>query len=105
MPNIVHSTVESLEGLITAQIKLEVKLRMDALGAKLGKDYPLHYEIQAYLGPTQSDSRERIAKIALEKIEGVASADLAARVTKSVEAAILEVFHKGIDNTLRIYMK
>jgi hypothetical protein len=67
--------------------------------------YPrLHPEIKEYLSPWDPESRERIAKIALEKMEGVESTDLAARVTEAVESVILGVLHKGIDEQMRGYM-
>lgn len=77
---------------------------MNALSTKVKEKWPLAKEIEEYLAPIQPESRERIAKIALEKMEGIASPDLAVRVTEAVEAAILEEFHKGVDKRLRSYM-
>jgi hypothetical protein len=80
---------------------------MDTLGIRCNSQssYPrLHPEIKEYLSPWDPESRERIAKIALEKMEGVESKDLAARVTEAVESAILGELHKGIDKQMRGYM-
>ena len=70
------------------------------------KQYPeLYDEIKYYLRPWEASSRERIVNIAIEKMEGTSSTDLAAKATEAAEAAILEVFHKGIDQELGRYMK
>ncbi|KAH0367962.1 hypothetical protein KCU65_g4355, partial [Aureobasidium melanogenum] len=97
-------TAEAMKSLLTAQIKLEVKFRMNALSTKISLNWALGPEIKEHLAPEQADSRERIAEIALGKLEGVESVDLADKVTEAVKAAILDEFHKGIDNKLRKYM-
>lgn len=96
-----------MEGLIAAQIRLEVKIRMDKLEERWRNErtYPkLYHGISTYLQPSQSAPRVRIAQNALKKWEGASSTDLAARVTEAAETAILEEFHKGIDKELRGYM-
>ena len=93
-----------MKGLIATQIKLEVKMKMNALTTKAYSSYSLGGEIKEYLAPSQTGSREHIAKIALEKVEGNASIDLAARIADAVQSAILEEFHKGIDQRMRSYM-
>lgn len=62
-------------------------------------------EITEYLAPDEPASRERIMKIAHEKMEGVTSGDLAAKVTQAVEASIVEEFKKGIEKKLRSIME
>jgi hypothetical protein len=64
----------------------------------------LYNEIINYLQPSSVNSRERIVKIAIQKMEGITGADLGTRVTTAAEAALLEVFHKGIDSLMRSYM-
>jgi hypothetical protein len=64
----------------------------------------LYSEIEGYLGPSQPGSRERIVKLALAKLEGVRSTDLAAKVSEAVESTILGELHKGIDGQMRSYM-
>lgn len=78
---------------------------MDALSSRANSAYILGNQTTEYLAPAQTDSRERIVKIALEKMKGVESVDLAVRVTEAVEEAILDEFHKGIDRRLREYMQ
>lgn len=98
-----------MEGLIAAQIRVEVTLRMDRLERRRQNSTSsakLYAEINDYLSPWTAESRDRIIKIALEKMEGVSStADLAAKVTEAAEGALLEEFHKGIDKQMRGYMK
>ncbi|KAI4746486.1 hypothetical protein E4T50_03184 [Aureobasidium sp. EXF-12298] len=100
-----NSTVQSIEGLIATQIKLEIRLKMSALSNKANSSYILGDEIQDYLAPGRPSSRGHIAKIALEKLEGVASTDLAVKAIEAVEEAILDEFHKGVDQKLRSYMQ
>jgi len=70
------------------------------------KAYPeLRNEISRYLRPFDHNFREWIIKIALKKMEGVTSTDLAAKVLEAVESTMLEVLHKGIDEQMREYMK
>ncbi|KAH0137756.1 hypothetical protein KCU67_g15667, partial [Aureobasidium melanogenum] len=95
----------SFEGLIATQIKLEIRLKMSALSNKANSSYILGDEIQDYLAPGRPSSKGRIAKTALEKLEGVASTDLAVKVIEAVEEAILDEFHKGVDQKLRSYMQ
>lgn len=99
------STSQSVDGLITAQVKLEVKIKMDILQNKTGTRDSLGPEIRTHLSPYTTASRERIAKIACEKMEGATSGDLAAKVTEAVESTIVEQFQKGIDKQLRDLMK
>jgi hypothetical protein len=103
-----YSSSEAIEGLIATQVKLEIKIRMDKLNERCST-YPstarLVPEIKGYLSPWESASRERNFNTAVEKMEGVAGTDLAARVTKAAETALLEEFHKGIDEQMRGYMK
>jgi hypothetical protein len=83
-------------------------MRMDKLQERLYNkiSHPeLHAEISSYLQPSQSSSRERIVKNAIEKMKGVSSTDLGARVTEAAEVALLEEFHKGIDKQMRRYMQ
>jgi hypothetical protein len=83
-------------------------MRMDKLQERLCNEklHPgLYSEILNYLRPSQSSSRECIVKNAIEKMKGVSSTDLGARVTEAAEAALLEEFHKGIDKQMRGYMK
>ncbi|CAD0084823.1 unnamed protein product [Aureobasidium vineae] len=95
----------AIEDLIATQIMLEVKMRIDALYKKsVSSAYVLSKEIDQHLEPGQTSSRERIARVALEKLDGVASVDLAVKVTEAIEAAILEEFHKGIDQKMHMYM-
>lgn len=107
--DIIFSASEAMEGLIAAQIKAEIQTRMDKLQNRLGhpKIHPeLYAEIRDYLSPSQSGSRERIVKLAVEKMKGVSpTADLGAIVTEAAEAALLEEFHKGIDKQMRGYMR
>ncbi|KAH0230961.1 hypothetical protein KCV06_g6032, partial [Aureobasidium melanogenum] len=100
-----NNAAESIESLVATQIKLEVRLKMSALSSKANSSYILGDEIQHYLAPERPSSRERIVKIALEKLEGVASTDLAVKVTEAVEEAILDEFHKCVDQKLRSYMQ
>lgn len=100
-----YSTTESVGDLIAAQIKLEVKIKMDALWQRDRDCDPLGPEIKNYLSPWNPASRERIAKIACEKMEGVTSGDLAAKATEAVKSTIVEQFQKGIDQQLREIMK
>lgn len=70
------------------------------------KCYPeLFAEIRDHLGPSQTDSRERIMEVAIEKMRGISGTNLAARVTEASEAAILEELHKAIEEQMRGYMK
>jgi hypothetical protein len=83
-------------------------MKMDKLEARWRdlKLYPeLNHEIARHLRPWDSNCRDRIIKIALEKFEGVVSTDLTAKVTEAVESAILGELHKGIDKQMRDYMK
>ncbi|KAG9653824.1 hypothetical protein KCU95_g15344, partial [Aureobasidium melanogenum] len=98
-------TSQSVDGLITAQVKLEVKIKMDILQNKTGTRDSLGPEIRTHLSPYTTAPRERIAKIACEKMEGATSGDLAAKVTEAVESTIVEQFQKGIDKQLRDLMK
>lgn len=98
-----------MNSLIAAQIKLEVKIKMDLLEKRrqnCSAAPRLCSEISEYLRPWDNNSRESMVKLALEKMEGVSStADLAAKVSEVVESTILEVLHKGIDEQMRGYMK
>ncbi|KAG9965001.1 hypothetical protein KCU61_g2399, partial [Aureobasidium melanogenum] len=85
-------TSQSVDGLIAAQIKLEVKIKMDILQNKTGTRDPLGPEIKTHLSPYTTASRERIAKIACEKMEDATPRDLAAKVTEAVKSAIVEQF-------------
>ncbi|KAG9547406.1 hypothetical protein KCU71_g16436, partial [Aureobasidium melanogenum] len=100
----------SFEGLIATQIEVQVKLKMATLQKKSGyhmNGMRMHLgdEITEYLAPDEPASRERIMKIAHEKMEGVTSGDLAAKVTQAVEASIVEEFQKGIEKKLRSIME
>ncbi|KAH0382696.1 hypothetical protein KCU92_g6009, partial [Aureobasidium melanogenum] len=99
-----NSAAESIEGLITTQIKLEVKMKMDKLQSRSSRS-ALYWEIEDYLAPTDPERRERIVNTALEKTRGVTCVDLAVKVSEAVESAIFEQFHKGIDKQLRDYMQ
>lgn len=105
----VFSASEAIEGLIAAQIRAEVKIKMDLLEKKRQNSSAsprLCPEISEYLRPWDSNSRQRIVKTALEKMEDIPStADLAAKISEVVELAILEVLHKGIHEQMRSYMK
>ncbi|KAG9998193.1 hypothetical protein KCU78_g16562, partial [Aureobasidium melanogenum] len=98
-------TSQSVEGLIAAQVKLEVKIKMDIPQNKTGTHDPLDPEIKTHLSPYTTASRERNAKIACERMEDVTSGDLAAKVTEAVESTIVEKFQRGIDKQLRDLMK
>ena len=104
-----HSTSEAMEGLIAAQMKLEINTMMDKLERRRqthSVTSRLCPEISEYLQPGTGESRECIVKLAIEKMQGVSpKADLGARVTEAAEAALLEEFHKGIDQQMRGYMK
>ena len=83
-------------------------MRMDKLVDRCNNrtlNSELYNEILNHLQPGQSSSRERIVKSAIEKMKGVLSTDLGAKVTEAAEAALLEEFHKGIDKQMRGYMK
>ncbi|KAH0353945.1 hypothetical protein KCU83_g2694, partial [Aureobasidium melanogenum] len=103
-----NDTSKAVEDLITTQINLEVKLKMDALQNRMGRTHigpkPLTNEIAAYLNPGIPESRELITKMALEKMAGVTSGDLTAQATEAVESAIVEEFQKGINKQLREFM-
>ncbi|KAG9528290.1 hypothetical protein KCU93_g4385, partial [Aureobasidium melanogenum] len=99
-----NNAAESIEGLITTQIKLEVKMKMDKLQSRSSSS-DLYWEIRNYLAPTDPERRERIVNTALEKMRGVTCVDFAVKVSEAVESAIFEQFHKGIDKQLRDYMQ
>jgi hypothetical protein len=108
LTDIGYSTSEAIEGLIAAQIKIDVNMKMNKLEARwhARKCYPeLFAEIRDHLGPSQTDSRERIMEVAIEKMRGISGTNLAARVTEASEAAILEELHKAIEEQMRGYMK
>jgi hypothetical protein len=101
------SASKCIQGLIATQIKLEANMKMDKLEVRRSDQklfMELRHEITHYLRPGDSNYRDRIIKIALEKFEGVTSTDLTARVTEAVESAILGKLHKGIDEQMRGYM-
>ncbi|KAH0342883.1 hypothetical protein KCU81_g5500, partial [Aureobasidium melanogenum] len=98
-------TSQSVDGLIAAQVKLEVKIKMDILQQKTGNRDRLGTETNTYLLPWTPASRESMAMAAREKMEGATSGDLAAQVTEAVESTIVEKFQKGIDKQLRGLMK
>lgn len=73
---------------------------MDALNSRANANWTFGNEVKQYLAPSQTDSREHIAKIALGKMKGVKSVNLAVRVTKAVEK---DELHKGTGKRLREY--
>ncbi|KAI5273603.1 hypothetical protein E4T47_03220 [Aureobasidium subglaciale] len=98
-----EKTAGSVEGLIQAQIKAEVRHKMDTLD-KRAYSVPLQLQIRSHLSPDGATIRQRVADIAYQKMEHVNSPDLAARVTEAVESAILEEFQKGINKQMREIM-
>ncbi|KEQ72835.1 hypothetical protein M436DRAFT_82114 [Aureobasidium namibiae CBS 147.97] len=89
-------TSKSVDDLISAQIKHEVKHIMGQLWCSVSKHTPsIDAQINKILKPADQSYKEHIAQKVQEKTEGVTSGDYVAMIKAAVKAVLVEEYKES----------
>ncbi|THY16155.1 hypothetical protein D6D01_07782, partial [Aureobasidium pullulans] len=99
-------TSKSVDGLIEAHIKVEVKTMMDFLVTHANSRYGnLCYQISAHLKPQDVTQRAAICRKVQEKMEGVNSGDYVAKIKEAIKETLAVELQNGVRNDFQVMMK
>lgn len=101
-----RSTSKSVDDLIEAHIKVEVKTMMDFLVTHANSRYGnLYHQVSAHLKPQDVAQRAAICRKVQEKMEGVNSGDYVAKIKEAIKETLAVELQNGVRNDFQVMMK